>query len=392
MQHFYATWRSLSCGDRPFVVTLYTNRGIDSSDPILGALRDNKDAGIRVADLRSATSGSAAGRARIRWAAHLSVTEEELYAFLTAMRWVQSGPEAGLREDAIAPMRLAGLRYDDEAVELGIAYIRELVTDAIGSRTREQLRDDLAARNMFAQDAQLVLAVDAIDSPSGPRHAHARVDWVDRFDGADARSRYHPMDADDWNTLFRADLEEVRVQLEAYPTRRVFVTGAMRLAAHFAVGFELPDVRRWVLSTDQRGTTWRTDAQPDTAVIASLTEVGVGLGSEVAVAVALTGDIGDDVLEYVRARQLPVSDVLIFKADGGPSDVSVPEAEWLVKWVHDVRDQVRRAARRATGVHLFMSAPAAAALFLGHRWNTVPGPLTVYEFDGREYFPTFTFA
>lgn len=392
LQHFHATWQSLSHGGRPFVLTLYTNRGIDSSDPILGALRDNKDAGIRVADLRSAAPGRAAGRARSRWAAHLNVTEDELYAFLTDVRWVQSGPEAGLREDAVAPMRLAGLRYDDEAVELGIAYIRELVTDAIGSRTREQLRDDLAARNMFARDAELVLAVDAIDRPTSAHHAHARLDWVDRFDGAEARSRYHPVDADDWNALFLADLEQVRAQLEAYPTRRVFVTGAMRLAAHFAVGFELPDVRHWVLSTDQRGTIWRTDAQPNTAATACLSEVVIEQGNEVAVAVALSNDISDDVVDYVRARHLPVSSVLILKPEDGPSAASVPDAAWLVNWVHGARDQVRRPARRATGVHLFMSAPAAAALFLGHRWNTVPGPLTVYEFDGREYFPTFTFA
>jgi hypothetical protein len=69
----------------------------------------------------------------------------------------------------------------------------------------------------------------------------------------------------------------------------------------------------------------------------------------------------------------------------------VPDAAWLVNWVRTARDQIRAHARRATGVHLFMSAPAAAALFLGHQWNTIPGPLTIYDFDDREYFPTFTF-
>lgn len=392
LQHFYATWQNLSGGARPFALTLYTNRGIEGSDPILGALRDNKDAGIRVADLRSATSGSAPGRARSRWFEHLGCTEGELYAFLDDVRWVQAGPEAGLREDAVAPMRLAGLRHDDEAVELGIAYIRELVTDAIGSRTRDQLRDDLAARNMFAGDAELVLAVNAIDRPSSPSHAHACLDWVDRFDGTEARVRHHPVDADDWNGLFRTDLQQMRVQLEAYPTRRACVSGAMRLATHFAVGFELPDVRRWVLSVDQRGTTWSTDVQPSNSAVVRLSEVSIEQGNDVAVAVALSNDISDDVLEYVRASRLPVSNVLILKPEDGPGLSSVPDASWLAGWVQSARDQVRRPARRATGVHLFMSTPAAAAVFLGHRWNTVPGPLTVYDFDGREYFPTFTFA
>jgi hypothetical protein len=200
------------------------------------------------------------------------------------------------------------------------------------------------------------------------------------------------VNADDWNAVFLADLEQVRAQLEAYPTRRVFVTGAMRLAAHFAVGFELPDVRRWVLSIDQRGSTWRTDAQPNTAATSGLSEVAITQGDEVAVAVALSNDISGDVVDYVRTRHLPVSSVLVLKPEDGPGATSVPDAAWLVNWVHLARSQVRHPARRATGLHLFMSAPAAAALFLGHRWNTVPGPLTVYEFDGREYFPTFTFA
>ncbi|UCN14444.1 SAVED domain-containing protein [Cellulomonas iranensis] len=392
LQHFHATWQNLRQGDRPFELTLYTNRGIDNSNPILGGLRDNKDARVRVADLRSVTARSSAGQARSRWAAHLGVNEDELYAFLSDMRWVQSGPESGIREDAVALMRLAGLRSDDAAVELGIAYIRELVTDGVGPRTRDQLRDDLAARDMFAGDAELVLAVDAIDRPSSPHHAHARLDWVDRFDGAEARARYRTVDGEDWNGLFRADLQRVREQFEAYPTRRVHVTGAMRLAVNFAVGFELPDVRRWVLSTDQRRTTWRTEAQPSTEATASLSKVDVQQGEAVAVAVALSNDISDDVLDYLRDLRLPVSRLLVLTPEGGPGPSSVPDDGWLVNWVHSARDQIRASARRATGVHLFMSAPAGAALFLGHRWNTIPGPLTVYDFDGREYFPTFTFV
>jgi hypothetical protein len=393
LQHFHSTWRDLARGNRPFVLTLYTNRGIESDHPILGALRDNKAATIRVSDLRAASAGGAAGRARAKWAAHLDVSEEELYDFLADVRWVQSGPEDGLRKDAIAPMRLAGLRYDREAVELGIAYIRELVTDAIGPRTRDQLREDLAERDMFARDAELVLAIDAIDRPNRPQHAHAKVDWVDRFIGSDARARRRPTNPGDWNALFRTDLERARLELEAYPARRVLVTGAMRLSTQFAVGREFPDVRHWVISTDQRGTIWRTDAEPDVTAPAHLSETGAGagVGQDLAIAMSLSNDISGDVLEYVRAYQLPVSSVLALTSDGGPSHTSVPDAAWLVNWVRTARDQIRAHARRATGVHLFMSAPAAAALFLGHQWNTIPGPLTIYDFDDREYFPTFTF-
>ncbi|MCW2535953.1 MAG: hypothetical protein JWQ26_1652, partial [Modestobacter sp.] len=316
LQHFHGTWARLTAEGRPFRLTLLTNRGFDHEHPILGGLRDNYDSVIRVDRLRDAGPNSAAGVRRDAWAAHLSVDTDELLRFLQTVRWEQSGSEATCRENAKPRMQLAGLRDDDEAVEVGIAIIRELVMRGPGPQTPDDLRRLVDQRNLLATSAQLTLAVHAIDRPNDPRIANVTVDWVDRFTGEDPWRRHHAADPDDWTSRFPADLARARTSLEAYRARRAFVTGAMRLATHFAVGNELADVRRWVLAVDQRGEIWTTDAPPDGSVAATvLADEVLDAGGDLAVGIALANDVTADVLTYVKTNGLPVGNVLILGPD-----------------------------------------------------------------------------
>jgi len=289
-------------------------------------------------------------------------------------------------------MKLAGLRCDDEAVEIGIAIIRGLVKTGGGPRTPDQLRQLIAKHSLLVSSTQLILAVHAIDRPASPDVAHVSIDWVDYFPGEDARQRYHPSDPAAWTGQFPADLQRARTSLETYPARCVLVTGALRLSTHFAIGYELPDVRRWVLAIRQRDEIWMTDAPPVTGVRAIVATEDAAGGADLAVAIALSNEITEDVRLYVKEQQLPVKTLMTLASDGPAGATTVPSNAWLTAWVRSARDQVRRAARTAGRVHLFMSAPASAALLLGHQWNTVPAPTTVYDFDKRDYFPTFQVA
>jgi hypothetical protein len=93
LQHFHATWTDLTTAGRPFHLILLTNRTIDHQDPILGDLRDLITNQVRIDDLRSRTAGSKAGKERRQWAAHLSVTEEELLSFLGQVTWKHADAE-----------------------------------------------------------------------------------------------------------------------------------------------------------------------------------------------------------------------------------------------------------------------------------------------------------
>ena len=65
--------------------------------------------------------------------------------FLAAVRWEQSGPEATWRENAKPRMHIAGLRDDDEAVEVGIAIIRDLVMRGAGPQSTDELAEPLTS-------------------------------------------------------------------------------------------------------------------------------------------------------------------------------------------------------------------------------------------------------
>lgn len=391
LQHFHRTWTSLKATGRPFQLTLLTNRGFDHEHPILGALRDNYDSRIRVHDLGAASATNTVGTSRDAWAAHLGVSSDELLDFLATVRWEQSGPEATWREDVKPRMRIAGLCEDDEAVEVGIAIVRDLVMRGAGPQSANELRRAVDQRNLLASTAQLTFAVNAIDRPASAHIAHVTVDWVDRFASDDPWRRFRTTEPADWTARFPADLARARTSLEAYRARRVFITGASRLSTHFAVGNELADVRRWVLAVDQRGEVWTTDATPESRVVADVvTRRSLGAGTDLAVGIALRNDLTDDVIAHVH--DLPVETVLILGPGGAPGPTAVPSNGWLTAWIHDAREIIRQAARKADRVHLFISAPASAALMLGHTWNAIPAPTTLYDFDGRVYFPTFQFG
>jgi hypothetical protein len=396
LQHFHRTWTQLQAQllaeRRPFELTLLTNRGFDNTHPLLGAGRDNYHGQVRTEEVRRAGSTSLMGQARDAWAAHLGVDVEELLNFLAVVRWEQAGAESSWRDDAKALMRLAGLRDDDEAVEIGIAMVRELVKTGAGPQTPDQLRVAVRDRNLLASEARVILAVHAIDRPASPDVAHVTLDWVDQFPGPDAWSRYHPSDPAAWTDTFPSDLARARTSLELYRARHAFITGAMRLSTFFAVGRELADVRRWVLSLDQHGRTWTTGASAQADVTPSiLLDEEVDQGEGLAVALALSNDLAEDVVDFIREETLPVRRVLALSPGAGvdPGPQAVPSDAWLMGWTRNVRDTVRRASRPADRVHLFMSAPAAAALMLGHQWNAMPAPTTVYDFDKRRYYPTY---
>lgn len=395
LQHFYATWNQLKRAGRLFELKLITNRGFDSSHPLLGPLRDNYAGSIRVGELRTKSARTDAGKSAARWVAHLGIDLEHLYGFLEAVQWEQAGPESTWRGHAKRAMRVAGLRDDDEAVEVGIAIIRGWVMTGAGPQSADDIRAAVDQANLLADSAQLVFAVYGIDRPASPDRANVSIDWVDRFAGQEAADRYQVMDPADWRDRFPGDLRTARRSLEAYRARRVQVTGALRQAMFFAVGATLLDVRRWVLTVQQRDGIWTTDADPRPGVTPrELARQQIGQGPDIAVAVALANDITAAVADYVLAAVPTVSELLVLGPEGSPGGTAVPSNAWLTGWVRATRDVIREFSANSARIHLFVSGPASAALMLGHQWNTLPAPTTVYEYDRlqRTYFPTFEFA
>jgi len=387
LQHFHATWASLSAAGRPFELILLTNRGFDHQDPILGDLRDLMTNRIRVDELRVRSPRSKAGKERKEWAAHLGVTEQELLAFLAQVTWRHADSEPDWDERARLLMHKAGLRTDDEAITIGKALVRSWVTTGAGPQTRDDIRRQVGGRNLLARSGTLTLAVHAIDRQPAIGPANVELDFTALFEGDSPFARRQLKDPSGWQQVIMPGLADAVRTLEAYGPRRVHVTGSMRLPLWFAVGRELPDVRQWTLSLDQHGQEWHTSPAEDVRP-RTLAEIEMGQGTDLALGVALTHDPTADVQAYLHETAVPVAALLTLGPVGAPGHQSVPSGQWAAGWARAARDLARNAARihRSGRVHLFIAAPQAIALMLGHHWNLMP-PTTVYEHRPPGYFP-----
>ena len=390
LQHFHATWATLTAAGRPFKLILVTNRGFDHQDPILGGHRDLLTNRIRVEDLRAQRPASKAGKERQQWATHLGVTEQDLLDFLAQVTWRHADSEPDWDERARLLMHRAGLRTDDEAITIGKALIRSWVTAGAGPQTRDDIRRQVAGRNLLARSGTLTLAVHAIDRQPSAAPANVELNFTALFDGDTPFARRQLKDPSDWQQVIMPQLAGASRTLEAYGPRRVHVTGSMRLPLWFAVGRELPDVRQWTLSLDQHGREWHT-SPAENVTPRTLAEIQISQGTDLALAAALTHDPTTDVQAYLREASVPVAVLLTLGPVSDPGYQSVPNGWWAAGWARAARDHARNAARMhgARRIHLFIAAPQSIALMLGHHWNLTP-PTTVYEHLPPSYFRAIT--
>lgn len=390
LKHFYDTWQRLATEGQPLELTLASNRAFDHNSKILG-LRDLLTERIVRDGLLAGGSRSDLGKERKRWAAHLQVSEEQLADFLSQLR-LYSVSEPALRDLAKGEMAQVGLRPDDEAVTLGIAMVAGWVMRGDGSQSRSAIREQVAAANLLARPGVLQFRVHAIDRSPWADPATVELDIVDWYDGDDPRQRYR-LQNHGWNDDVLPELKRRVRDLEQFGPKRVLVSGNMRLPLWFSVGFLLPDIRGWVVSTTQRETEWASSDAPTTPPTVVADSSPVAAGTDLAVAINLTADITHPVEHYLTASGLPVPALLTLTTSSGPGHQSIPDGAFAAGWARGARDRIAAAVRehRATQVHLFFAAPAGAALLLGHSWNTLP-PTTLYEYVPAEaaYYPTMT--
>jgi hypothetical protein len=147
-----------------------------------------------------------------------------------------------------------------------------------------------------------------------------------------------------------------------------------------------------VLSLDQRNCEWRTDTPPATGVAATIIDrIAIGQGVDLAVAIVLTPMPTGEVTEYLRSSSAPVAELIALSTADGPSHSSVPDAASAIGWARAARTAIRDAVTEtnARRIHLFLAAPAGAALMLGHHWNLMP-PTMLYEHLNPGYAPTLS--
>jgi hypothetical protein len=209
-----------------------------------------------------------------------------------------------------------------------------------------------------------------------PLAAQARyaIDWSDRFDGPDAYAKRRPKPPATWQEL-QADIEAIPSQLAGIS--HVAITGSLRQATAFTVGAALRMVTNIDRAVVQRGTLWTSDAPYRAPIQPAITEIPIGQGSEIAIAVEIATPIAADVREFLIRSHVPVGQLVVLRPPGGARDNAIATPEDAAALAVGIRDAARRAAC-GNRVHLFLAGPMGLAMLLRHRWNRV-GPTTVYE-------------
>ncbi len=391
LQHFHDTYLALRSGGRPFTLELWTNRGFDHTNPLLGELLDQKHDRIDTARLTGASPTSRVGAQRDAWATHLGIGAAELAEFLDCVLWKQTGSELDWRQRAKPLMKLSGLRSDDEAVQLGVGIVHSWVTDGRGTQTTDDVRREVAQHGLLARDGALLLAVHGIDRDPTATQPNLELDFVDLYIGDDSFSRKQLRNPLDWDDVVRPAIDGAARALAAYGVRHVHIVGALRHPMWFAVGRALPQVKKWVLSMEQVNAEWRTDADPEPIAPRRMAYIDIGQGADLAFAVGLTGDPTQDVEGFIRASGMPVGRLLVLGPPGTPGVIAVPSDGWAMGWTRATREIVRAEANalNSSTVHAFFLCPAGIALMLGYQWNLMP-PTVLYEFVGNSYEPTIS--
>lgn len=164
LQRFYRAYTRLAATGTVFSLELWTNRGFDHEDPLLGSLLDLRHQRINTQKMLGAGPRSRVGKKRDNWAEHLGISVEKMAVFLDAVHWKHSGSELDIRNQARPWMGLAGLKSDDSAVALGLEIVREWVVDGLGPQNAEDVGRRIAAMGLprVGGDASSEVAVEEI--------------------------------------------------------------------------------------------------------------------------------------------------------------------------------------------------------------------------------------
>ena len=392
LDRFYGSYTELSQDTAPREMALFTNRMIAGEDPLLSCLdgRTNK----LVPRLRRERPGSPAGAIRKQWADRLQITEDELYEFLEHLE-VRAGRDSleELRENCAFLMEAVRLRGDVGAVELGSAWIAKLISDGCRGIDVDAMREIVATLDLAAAEPRATLVIQALKHHAGAEVATASVDWVDRFAGDEPWQRRQLRDPSAWNTTLKPELQHAAAAVRADTHRTVLVAGDYRLSTGMLAGTELADVAKFRVVVPTRDGEWSSAGDREPIELSS-TETDIAQGEDLAIGLSITGDLSDDVIDYIRAAGLRVGRFVNLSPSTGTGPEALQSAAHARGWARAAFDELRQLTRQHSGrLHLFIYGPLGGAVLLGNLWNRMPETQLYDDLGpGRGYAPTFVLA
>jgi hypothetical protein len=188
----------------------------------------------------------------------------------------------------------------------------------------------------------------------------------------------------------QADLPGIVAEVEARGRRHLVVNGAMRLPCWFVVGSAFSRVADWEVTCGRATQQWSSADEADSSVRLEHHEEEVGNGDDLALAIALTADPTVQITRYLARSGLPVKRLVTLQPVGNPHDQLIASGADAVSIAQQVQQQARALVDEGEHprVHLFLAAPAGAALLIGHRWNRIARTVVYEDLGAVEGYAT----
>ena len=112
---------------------------------------------------------------------------------------------------------------------------------------------------------------------------------------------------------------------------------------------------------------------------------------KIAIALSVSAQICDDVLDYVHNAELPIDRLIVYSPGSGISRQSIPGPKEGLGLAHEISAMMRTDTRKVKDViHLFQAGPLPLSVMVGHLWNRMPMTQLYDDLGpGRGYAPTF---
>jgi hypothetical protein len=362
-------------------MALVTNRVPVSDDLVLKHIEGAND--LLVPRWWTVEPRSESAKIRAAWATHLGISDEALRELLShlAIRLGQ-GSVRDVMERCADVMLAAALQNDKNAITLGYTAIRSKIEAGMRELDPGSMRELVEELGLAAVEPHATLVVQGIKPTPFAEAATVTLDWQELYED-DRRSLRDPSSAE----RMLEDLRSARTVIEAAGYGKVDVRGHFRLGTAFAIGAELSRTAKFELAVRQNGATWTT-AGHRSDIGLSIEAHEVGLGEDVAICLSISRPIVDDVLKYLEAQHLPIGRLLDIRPHDGPERDALADPADARAVVDATVLEAGRTPEKV--VHLFLCAPNAVALMMGHGWNRVPAT-QVYEDTNPGYQPTFRF-
>jgi len=380
---------------------LVTPWGISASDQ-LAELVSNVGGELRLDKLMDGTTDrSRMGKVRKLWREHLGVNDD--HELLNIVRYLRIFPNSGNMRVLIEKLNYGLLSVGLLPIEEGtvthkyVDMITGLLKKGRFTFTKEELLEKCKIEGLWngitQKEGEQIINLGIRSFSRWAENMENETDnmkcLVKYFDGRYLKDNFS------WDDDI---VKEVRGFLESNITPGKVYN--LHLDTHssiaFAAGYELNVKSGISVAPIQKGFNGRKQIWRPTDIDLSgeytdwiYNELLLGKGDDVAIAIAPTHDISEDVVHYINGNKLPVNRIITCFIDGkGPGATTVKDANHASFLANRIATKIRsrNISERAARLHIFYAGPNGLMFFIGQLSHSF-GVCTLYEYDFTKQIP-----